>query len=197
MNKMTKSESKYFNTASLMDEALIRLLETKEFEYISVKEVCQKAGVNRSTFYLHYETMDDLLTESVEWLNKQFASYFNSKHEQIWSKIDSCSLNELQLINHEYLLPYLTFVRDNKRIMKVAISKPYTLKAITNYKKLYINLFEPILKRFNIPECDREYMMSFYINGIMGVINQWLKNDCKDDMEHIINLIIQFVMPNK
>ena len=50
---MNKAESKYFNTANLMDEALMRLLEHKDYEYITVKEVCKKAGVNRSTFYLH------------------------------------------------------------------------------------------------------------------------------------------------
>ena len=47
---MNKSESKYFNTALLMDEALIQLLEVKDYEYITVKEICEKAGVNRSTF---------------------------------------------------------------------------------------------------------------------------------------------------
>ena len=52
---MNKSESKYYNTACLMDEALILLLEKKEYSFITVKEVCEKAGVNRSTFYLHYD----------------------------------------------------------------------------------------------------------------------------------------------
>ena len=33
---MNKNESKYYNTALLMDEALIQLLEKKEFEYISI-----------------------------------------------------------------------------------------------------------------------------------------------------------------
>ena len=47
---MNKFESKYQNTARLMDEALILLLEDKDFEYITVKEICRKAGVNRSTF---------------------------------------------------------------------------------------------------------------------------------------------------
>ena len=41
---MNKSESKYFNTAKKMDDALIALLETKPFEYITVKEICEKAG---------------------------------------------------------------------------------------------------------------------------------------------------------
>lgn len=48
---MNKSQSKYFNTACLMDEALLSLLQKKDYTYITVKEICEKAGVNRSTFY--------------------------------------------------------------------------------------------------------------------------------------------------
>ncbi|MGN1134205.1 MAG: TetR/AcrR family transcriptional regulator [Oscillospiraceae bacterium] len=58
---MNKSESKYFNTAVKMDEALLSILETKDFKYITIKEICERAGVNRSTFYLHYENIGDLL----------------------------------------------------------------------------------------------------------------------------------------
>ena len=61
---MNKSESKYFNTATKMDLALISLLKKKPFEYITVSEICETAGVNRSTFYLHYETVGDLLDET-------------------------------------------------------------------------------------------------------------------------------------
>lgn len=40
---MNRSESKYFNTAVRMDEALISLLEKKDFQYITIKEICAKA----------------------------------------------------------------------------------------------------------------------------------------------------------
>ena len=40
---MNKSESKYYNTALLMDESLLLLLEKKEYEFITVKEICEKA----------------------------------------------------------------------------------------------------------------------------------------------------------
>ena len=76
---MNKSESKYFNTALLMDEALLFLLEKKDFEFISVKEICDKAGVSRSTFYLHYENMNDLLIEKIELINKKFNDSFETK----------------------------------------------------------------------------------------------------------------------
>lgn len=67
-----KNESKYFNTALKMDKAFLEILEKKELPYITVKEICEKAGVNRSTFYLHYETIRDLLAESVEYMTSNF-----------------------------------------------------------------------------------------------------------------------------
>ena len=73
---MNKSESKYFNTATTMDLALISLLKKKPFEYITVSEICETASVNRSTFYLHYETIIDLLDETTRYLLDDFRSYF-------------------------------------------------------------------------------------------------------------------------
>ena len=73
---MNKSESKYFNTATKMDIALISLLKKKEFGYITVSEICKIAGVNRSTFYLHYENVEDLLNETTQYLLNEFLSYF-------------------------------------------------------------------------------------------------------------------------
>ena len=72
---MNKNQGKYFYTARLMDEALLDLLQKKDYEFITVKEVCEKAGVNRSTFYLHYEGMDDLLKESYELICNRFFDF--------------------------------------------------------------------------------------------------------------------------
>lgn len=72
---MNRQESKYFNTASLFYEALIILLEQKDIDYITVKEICEKAGVNRSTFYLHYDTIDDLLNETLDYIVKKLINH--------------------------------------------------------------------------------------------------------------------------
>lgn len=111
---MNKSESKYFNAALSMDEALIALLEMKDLEYITVKEICEKAGVNRSTFYLHYETIADLVNEAIESVEARFLSYFAQDAKVIWDKINGNELNELVLVTQDYLKPYLQFIIDNK-----------------------------------------------------------------------------------
>ena len=102
---MNKSESKYFNTALRLDEALIALLEQKDLEYITVKEICRQAGVNRSTFYLHYETISDLVNETIEMINQRFLSYFPQQKEAILNNLESGGRDELILVTREYLLP--------------------------------------------------------------------------------------------
>ena len=73
---MNKSESRYFATAARMDEAFLTLLAKKDFEYITVKEICEVAGVNRSTFYLHYETMSDLLSKVENLVGNLIVCFF-------------------------------------------------------------------------------------------------------------------------
>ena len=58
-----------------MDKALLELLDKKDFEYITIKEICDTAKVNRSTFYLHYENTVDLLKETTEYVIDTFQSY--------------------------------------------------------------------------------------------------------------------------
>ena len=57
------------------------------------------------------------------------------------------------------------------------------------YLALNRHIFTPILERFHVPPEDRAYMMSFYISGLIAVINEWLKNDCTDPVEHIISVM--------
>lgn len=115
---MNKSESKYFHTALRMNEALISLLEKKDLEFITVKEICETAGVNRSTFYLHYETISDLMNETVEMVDKRLLSYFSQRERDVLSEMNGADLKELVLVSRAYLLPYLRFIRDNKHVYR-------------------------------------------------------------------------------
>lgn len=178
-----------------MDKAFLDLLAEKDFEYITVKEICKKAGVNRSTFYLHYETVADLLEESVEFMLSGFLKYFSDK--SISSKINNSPLDELIFIKPDYIIPYLSYIRDNKKLFQTAVLHAGTLQLDRNYKELFKNIFRPILTRFDVPENKQHYMMSFYINGIIALVMEWLKNDCKESMEDIADIIIRNIKSTK
>ena len=185
---MNKSQSKYFRTAIKMDEALLTLLTRKEFRYITVKEICEQAGVNRSTFYLHYETMTDLLSESIRYMHEKFQQSFSELHP-FTQNVALCPEEQLLLITPQYLQPYLAFVKENHLVYRAAIDYPETFSAQETYERLYQHIFEPILQRFSIEASERAYIIHFYLGGIAAVVEQWMKNDCADPMETIMAVI--------
>lgn len=190
---MNKSESKYYNTAVVMDEALLLILENKDYEFITVKEICQKAGVNRSTFYLHYESMNDLLEEAIEMINQEFYSTFNVNPTFIQENIKSKNKDNLILITSEYLTPYLKFVYEHKKLFKLAISKPYLLKSVDAFSFMNEKYFAPIMSVFGIEKDIQTYMIKYYLNGIIAIVNEWLKNDCDKSIEEIIDIIFKCI----
>ena len=186
---MNKSESKYFNTATKMDLALISLLKKKSFEYISVSEICKTADVNRSTFYLHYETIGDLLDETTRYLLNDFLSYFSTDTKSVALKLNDCELNELVFVCDKYLAPYLTYIKDHKEVFKTAMIHNRTFGFEDVYKRMFENIFNPILDRFNYPISNRQYIIMYYLNGINAIVIEWLKNGCDKTIEEISEII--------
>lgn len=172
-----------------MDEAFLELIEKKDFAYITVKEICEKAGVNRSTFYLHYETVGDLLVESAQHIIDEFVTYMPHDTIAFLEKLPSRPLEELFLITPEYLTPYLTYVKEHRRVFKATVEQASTLRMVDAYQKLNRHVFVPILERFGVPLEDQNYVMQFHISGLMAIINEWMKDDCNDSIEHIISVM--------
>ena len=191
---MNKNESKYFNTAIRMDEALITLLEKKDFEYITIKEICAAAGVNRSTFYLHYENTSDLLKETTRYIIDKHLAYYGIEKNRISLQFETCKHEELLFITDEYLVPYLTFIKDNQRLFKVSIKQFNALNMNGVYGGMFEHIFNPILERFHVPEKERAYVMKFYLTGVFAIIMEWLDKDCSDDMETVTRVITDCVM---
>ena len=191
---MNKNESKYFNTAIKMDEALITLLEKKDFEYITIKEICDTAGVNRSTFYLHYENTSDLLKETTRYIIDKHLAYYEIDQKRISLQFETCKREELLFISVKYLVPYLTFIKDNQRLFKVSIKHFNSLNMDEVYGRMFEHIFNPILERFLVPEKERAYVMKFYLTGVFAIVMEWLDKNCSDDIKTVIKVITDCVM---
>lgn len=194
---MNKNESKYFNTAKRMDEALIALLEKKDFAYITVKEICDKAEVNRSTFYFHYENTTDLLKEATQYILDSFMSYFSVDKKRVIDQFADCELKELLFITPEYITPYLTFIKENQRLFKTALNHFGSMDFSSVYERMYQRIFDPILVRFHLAQEERTYVMKFYLSGITAVAMEWLSNGCSDDINTVIKVINDCVMGDR
>ena len=186
---MEKKTSKYYETAQLMDEALLVLLEKKDFAFITIKEICAKAGVNRSTFYLHYENTNDLLAETIVMVGNRFYESFKNRDSILLGGTAKKSF----FITPDYLFPYLEFVKENKRIFSLIHKKPELFSSRKVFDKMYAELFSPILDRYGLNEQEKPYVFEFYARGTLSVVMKWLENDCKDEIDFVMKLIIRTV----
>ncbi len=186
---MNKSESKYFNTATKIDLALISLLKKKPFEYITVSEICKTAGVNRSTFYLHYETIGDLLGETTRYLLDNFLGYFTADTKSAVKDLKNRKLDELVFTGEKYLVPYLTYIQENKEVFHTALLHMGALGFEDVYRRMFENIFAPILNRFRYPTDIQQYVMMYYLNGINAIVLEWLRNGCDKTIQEISKII--------
>ena len=149
--------------------------------------------MNRSTFYLHYENISDLINECLEYINQKFLSKFEQDTNSFIEKINRSDLDELYLIKSEYLIPYMNFIKENKNIFKATFYNPTGMQASKKMISLEKYVIFPIMKRYEIPEEKTKYILSFYLHGIIAIIKEWVKNDCYETIEEIENIIKECV----
>ena len=125
-------------------------------------------------------------------LNKKFNEAFNN---QIFD-INKDDRNSLFFITDAYLIPYLNFIKENKKIYTLIHDKPLIFKKQQTFKKLYTELFSVILDRYGVLESQKEYIFSYFSFGLVAVIQKWIENDCKDDIEKMAMIMKKVIIYN-
>ena len=181
---MKKNDGKYFYTAELMNQALLALLEKKDIDFITVTEITKKAGVNRSTFYLHYDNVYELLEETIENLTQQFIGSFDVPlPTEINSKQDAF------LITEKFLIPYLNFCKEHKNILKLVRKKAQLFNQEKAYRQTYNKILYPAISQFITEETEKIYTLEFFTRGVVAIVDKWIEMDCVTDIDELIEII--------
>ncbi|MCR5481994.1 MAG: TetR/AcrR family transcriptional regulator [Clostridia bacterium] len=104
---MSSSDTKFRNTALKMQDAMIDLLFEKHFTQITIMDVCRRAGVNRSTFYAHYQNLSELQNEAL-----------SEKLIDLWRKTRRISHDRFHF-NVAYLEAFLEFIKANRNLIYI------------------------------------------------------------------------------
>lgn len=172
-----------------MHTALLKLLESRPFVEIGVTEICQTAGVNRSTFYSHYTNTYELLKETWEAVSNSFIEQTKEISKDF--DINELSPEDSVFITPKYLIPYLTFIKENKTIYKTFMNNINTFNTGNAMNILYTHIAKPVMQRFGLKdETVMRYMLKFYSAGIMSVVYEWVNKDCEDDIMLICEIMI-------
>lgn len=93
-------------TKNKLFETAIELIKEKGYDNVTISEICEKAGVAKGTFYVHYKAKEDIIKESYysdmsQFVLKQYNNLISQdKRMSIKNKIEKFLLSELMFSNH-------------------------------------------------------------------------------------------------
>jgi AcrR family transcriptional regulator len=165
--KDMKLDRKTRYTRKVLADSLVELMKDRPFTKITIKELCEKADINRTTFYAHYRDQYELLLQ----IEEETLAYF----EDLLNKYDSKrSKNEI----NEMICEMLTFISNNSNSLHILLSENGDM----DFQKKVLRRFMQkglVTKYFSEREVQEEmyeYWYAFIINGAIGLIQYWLKN---------------------
>lgn len=173
MNKPNNKRKK--ESQAKIKKIFVQLLQSKEINEISVTEICEKARLNRSTFYANYLDVYDLADKVAKDLEDNVFALYQEERQRKYNSNDF-----LKLFKHikENQIFYQTYFKLNKD----------TTFIVTEYDT---NLAKSIFKDKYI-----DYHMEFFRAGLNAIIKKWLKNGCQESPEEI-DLILKEEYKNK
>ena len=157
-------------TKKALADSLKRILLKKDIDKITIDEIAKETGVNRQTFYYHFNDIYDL----VEWIynSEILVGIQGLNNHDDWKKTLSTILN---------------YIIKNK----VFISKTYKLSSLNKfvYKSLYNNIYIFLndSRHDNINKDEKQFMAKFYSIAFNGILEDWIENGMKQSSESLIN----------
>lgn len=160
-------------TKRLIKDAFLDLKQEKASAQITVKDICEIADLNRTTFYLHYPNLDELINEIEQ-----------DAYEDVERYIRSVRVRDDKILQLTYLFDY---IRENLPLYKMLLLSPEG-----GFKKRFMTHFSKVIskdeeKPSNSPA--EAYAQSFIINGCMGMIVSWIEDDFRLSSAELAELL--------
>ena len=161
---MKKENQRVKLTKKLLKQSLLDIMDKKPVGSISVIELCEKAEINRSTFYNHYGCPNDVLYD--------IECDFVEDLEQIWTKN-----NDKEYPIEKRVEDLCTYLQNNKKLAKLLLKESYTsefpklLFKAAHVKNIYENMFSEISD-----EQGRKLLITFFTSGTYNMLREWLNS---------------------
>jgi AcrR family transcriptional regulator len=170
-NQRTRLSKRMFRNA------LLELLEEKGgIEKISVRELCEKAQLNRSTFYAHYAEPREVLAEAEEDILNETAGHIK--------KIGAQKKGG----GKEYVSSFLRYIRENDRVFRVLLVTAADPAFKNRFVQLsLLSLFEHM--QLTTDNEKQQYIYSYLLSGSFGVITQWIRSDYAAAVPELVELL--------
>lgn len=176
-----KSNQRIELTKRLLQEGLLRILNYKPLEKISVTELCRESGINRATFYRHYNMPRDVLYD----MHKMVTNEINQRF--FCCEIDDATtyLESLFSFLYERADLFRLFIHNcSDDDLLVIVSDALTRVSANSNPTTFVSRMD---------EADLKLILSFLSGGGYYVLRQWLMDDNPQPPKKIAKLFLSFL----
>ncbi|WP_217586183.1 TetR/AcrR family transcriptional regulator [Lentibacillus saliphilus] len=182
-----KVDRRVRRTKRLFQEALLDLMGEQDFSNITVTDIVAQAEYNRATFYRYYDDKDQLVKEIILEQIATLIEAFKYPYKKS-PVIDMLTLSPDDIIVFEHIYANKRFYRLWKKFVALPHFKDTFLQSLTRFFKEDI---ERIVSGDR--ELDHTLYTSFYANGILGIIIDWIENDLKPSPEQMAKQLVKIL----
>src|SRR5450432_3226217 len=166
-----KNDRRILRTRKMLWEALIALIQDKDYSEITIQDIADRANVNRVTFYLHYRDKQDFLVQSMDVI-------FND----LISKITPLTGENFRTdIPPEGMTLVYQYIADNAKLYRIVLGDkglPFLVNRFRKYlTDLTIQRFQMLATEENKERISLEVVAHYVAGSIIGLITWWLEND--------------------
>ena len=180
MSDRGKEDLRVVRTREAIRKTFEEMICEMDYEQISIKELTERARINRKTFYLHYNSLDDLLRE----LQNEMAKNFIKRTQGLERPRD------MDKITREFFLVSEGAGRLHERLM-CSGSYHYISRRITN--EIMAETWGADGKQMNVDPYVQNIIMTFVSQGTIEIYKQWAADGKKVPLEEIIALTTKLI----
>ena len=180
-----KEDRRVRRTKKLLTQALTQLLQEKQINEITVKELTDLADMNRGTFYLYYKDMFDML-EKIEDGMFEVLDEIVSLHEH----------GDVSQQTKPILLDLFHFIEENQEMCRVLLSPHGDMNFLHRLNEVLrgkcLKAWPDIRKEKG--EADFDYHYSFVVFGCAGIIRAWVNRNCPESAEKMAEMAYGMIL---
>ncbi len=166
--RLNNTDRRVKRTKKALRDALLKLLETKSINEISVTELTTLADVNRATFYFYYTDLYDMLTQIQSETYYAFSQVINESSSSITS-IEGFT---------EYAERLLTYCKEQETLVRFIINNDTNNQL---YKQIQIMMLHniPNSKDTFAEDNPARYSTNYILNAMVGIMIDWMEEGMK------------------
>ena len=179
----TKNNQRYRQTEQRIMEVFSEMVSKKEIQEITVREICEAAQINRTTFYMHFQDVYDLMNQ----IEHQLMS--------ISGQIFSEPTPDYNL--HDRFVTFFGFIEQHKDFFRAYLSNRQEIhvldgslsnKALHRYQDLTVRLgYEN--------ERELQYHNAFFKAGLTALVREWIQGGCVETTKELADILAREYQP--